>query len=170
MPGEETYEVLNRDVAVMHYKLRRAEEEVVKSQSKGVTTLKAADRDRLISYVDDARQFLMYSYNAPETDEPESHPRKIQLTPPPAIQPMDNLNLLNAIYLLHDCMAENANSQSARHGSGYVVFDYNRLLRLFEKLTNLIIDYIDKAPLLDQPETAPREQGSITGSRGIQPQ
>ena len=82
---------------------------------------------------------------------------------------MDNLNLLNGIYLIHDIMAENANSQSSRHGSGYLSFDYKRLKALFQKITNLIIDYIDKAPLLDMPETAPRTDGTTHGSRGINP-
>jgi len=167
--ANEVYTVLNRDIAVMHIKLLRAEREVVLSQSKGTTTLKSADRDRLVSYIDDARRFLNYSYKAPETDEPEAHPRKIELRALPTIGEMDNTNLLNAIYLLHDCMVENANCASARHGSGYIIFDYDRLGKLFDKLTSLIIDYIDKAPLLDMPETSPDAPGVVQGSTGIQP-
>jgi len=162
-------ETLNRNVAVFHRKTLRYLEEVKKSQSAGVTPLKSADRDRILSYTENLRAYLNYVIKQPETDEPESHPFMLEAPPKPEVADMDNLDLYEAQLLLIVILTENMNSQSSRMGSGYFSFDYNRIMAMLQKLDNLIIDFIDRQKILDMPETSPRYEGVTHGSRGIEP-
>lgn len=165
----EENKTLNRNVAVFHRKALRYLEEIKKSQSAGVSPLKTADRDRILSYTENLRAYLNYVITQPETDEPESHPFPLEYPGKPDVGNMDNLDLYEAQLLLLVILTENANSQSARMGSGYFKFDYDRIMAMLQKLDNLVIDFIDKQKILDLPETSPRHDHDGTGSRGITP-
>jgi len=160
---------LNRNVFVLNEKLIRFNHELIKSQSKGAQPLREADRDRLLSYIEDSIQYINYVAQQPQTDEPESHPFELTATDNPDIIPMDNTNLLEAHLMINVITTEVIDSQSSRWGSGWHPADMGRFLNLFRKLENLIIDYIDKAPLLDLPESTPWADHAKPGNKGIQP-
>lgn len=160
-------QVLNRSVLVLHNKFVRFLKELKQSQSRGVSVLSVADRDRLLSYIEDARQYIAFTISQPFTDEPESHPWELDIPDEPSFEYFDNTNLMEAALLLHVMIKENANSQSARFASGFISFDFKRLNALLDKFDNLIINYIDKAPLLDLPETAPDKDYAPDGKGGI---
>ena len=151
----------NTDVFGFVRRMNRFIEEIVKSQSSGVSKTSTFDVGRAKTYIGALRGYLAWVTGQPELDLPETGPRAVTLPGSPEIPQMENESLYDLAILFELARDELANSQSSRLSSNLIGFDANRLTAILDKADAFINNYVLVIDPLDLPETSP--QSTVTG-------
>jgi hypothetical protein len=159
-------ETCNTDIHSICRRVNRFIAEVNKSQSSGISQTMPFDVSRIQSYVKSLRSYMTHIVAQPLLDLPETGPQAIPL---PADEPMprvENESAYDLCMLFSLMRDELANSQSSRLSTNLGKFDYDRAVKILDKVDSLLA-YIAAAEPLDLPESSPRESSSGMGSTGI---
>ena len=157
----------NTDVYGLVRRINRFIEEVVKSQSSGVSKTSQFDVSRMRSYIAAMRAYLAWVVGQPELDLPETGPRSVTLPASPVIPLIENESLYDVAILFELARDELANSQSSRLSSNLIGFDASRFTSILDKATKFIDDYVTLIDPLDLPETSPSKEMPVQGKVGV---
>lgn len=155
----------NHDVRVLHNEYCRYIEEVIRCQSANLSMIRAADKNRMLSYLRRMTEIINWIVAQPQVDLPESHPDAYELRESPAIVKIENEILNTLITLLDLGRKENARSSSSGAPSGLVSFDEERQRQYLAKMTALLT-LSDSVSPADFPESSPRAAGVKDGRDG----
>ena len=156
----------NTDVHSISRRLNRIVNELVKSQSSGVSQTMPFDLTRVKAYINALLAYAEYITTEPLLDLPETAPEEMELPPHPVVPSMENDSVWDIVNLVAIARDELENSQSSRLGTNFVRFDYERLQATMRKALNLVA-YIEAAEPLDLPESMPRDAMTGPGNRGV---
>ncbi|MCP4366792.1 MAG: hypothetical protein GY797_01570 [Deltaproteobacteria bacterium] len=165
----ETKETNNTDIVGLYNRFCRFIVELNKSQSSPIAEMREADKTRLASYLDAVDTYHQHVMADPELDLPESSPMVYALRDYPVASEVENESVNDFQRLMHLMVVELINSTSSRLPAGLVKFDSIRLTAIVEKARRFLVDYVEVATPLDQPESSPRAVSSGSGSIGINP-
>ncbi len=157
----------NTDVFGFVRRMNRFIEEIVKSQSSGVSKTSAFDVGRAQSYIGALRGYLAWVIGQPELDLPETGPRAVSLPGSPVIPQLENESLYDLAVLFELARDELANSQSSRLSSNLISFDAKRLVAVLDKADAFISNYVLVIDPLDLPETSPQAVVTGPGRTGV---
>ena len=157
----------NTDVFGFVRRMNRFIEEIVKSQSSGVSKTSTFDVGRAQSYISALRGYLAWVTGQPELDLPETGPRSVALPANPTIPTMENESLYDLAILFELARDELSNSQSLRLSSNLIGFDANRLTAILDKADAFISNYVLVIDPLDLPETSPQAAMTGPGRTGV---
>ena len=146
----------NHDLASLDRRLKRFRDELLNSASAGLSETSAADRTRLVSYLEAAKAYKAWCVAQPEMDLPESSPFEInmeEVSEAPEVESDDIQVIVNLIDLVRREMMA---SQSGKRSAGMMIHDSVRFDAMIEKIERFISDYMDEATPLDLPESSPR--------------
>lgn len=156
----------NSDIFSLARRLNRFIEELVKSQSSGVSQTMPFDVTRVKSYLDSIEAFAAWVVAQPLLDLPETGPQKMELPTAPDLPPLENESVYDIVVLLDILRDELTNSQSSRLSSNLIKYDFLRFKDTVQKIRNLI-SYIEASEPLDLPESSPRQEMTGAGRTGI---
>ncbi len=157
----------NTDVFGFVRRMNRFIEEVVKSQSSGVSKTSTFDVGRAKSYITALRGYLSWVTGQPELDLPETGPRAVALPVNPTIPAMENESLYDLAILFELARDELSHSQSSRLSSNLINFDAARLTAILDKADAFIDNYVLVIDPLDLPETSPQTSMTGPGRTGV---
>jgi hypothetical protein len=157
----------NTDVYGLVRRINRFIEEVVKSQSSGVSKTSTFDVSRMRSYIMAMRAYLNWVTSQPELDLPETGPRPTNLPVSPVIPLIENESLYDVAVLFELARDELANSQSSRMSSNLIGFDAARFTAILDKSDKFIDEYVTAVDPLDLPETSPSKEVTGKGMQGV---
>jgi len=164
-------QVQNMDVAGLVRRLRRFKYEWAKSASGNASYVSQADGDRLRSYLEGLRAYLLWVQGQPNLDLPESHGgRVIDLGEPENLPKVENEAVVDIMRHWDILEEELVNSQSSRLASRLLEPDLIRANALLERMANFLDDYIMRIQPLDLPESSPLREGVGAGRTGLNPQ
>lgn len=161
--------VYNHDVVGVYRRINRFIEEVSKSVSSSGSMMNEYDQTRLATYLDAIDSFIDWVVAQPQLDLPETHPRQYPLKASPIVKDEDieNESAIDVVRMLELARDEIVNGQSARLGSGLIVFDVNRIRAVVAKARNFLNDYIATVTPLDLPESSPMRTMTTPGRTGV---
>jgi len=159
--------VNNHDVAGLARRINRFIDELQKSVSSESSQINAYDLERSKTYLQAVEEYHNWVTSQPQLDLPETHPRQINVEEGPALLNVENESLTDLVYMMSLTRDEILNGQSARQGSGLVVFDSNRLMAIVEKMNAFLDTYVSQVTPLDLPESSPMRSGAEEGRGGI---
>ena len=167
MPYEVTV-VQNQDIAGIAERIDEVIFEVARSQSAGLTDLRAPDRVRLSEYIALLNRYAEWVVAAPDVDLPETHPRDYPITYISADISADfeNKALRDLVRYLRSLLTELTNSQSARAASGMTTHDKRRYDLVMTKVAAFLSDYVDNTQPIDMPASAPSSESVVPGYVG----
>lgn len=163
----QTMTTYNTDVYGLVRRINRFIEEVIKSQSSGVSKTSVFDVSRMRSYIMAMRAYLAWVTSQPELDLPETGPRPTNLPPSPVIPLIENESLYDVAVLFELARDELANSQSSRMSSNLIGFDAARFTAILDKSEKFIDEYVTAVDPLDLPETSPSKEVTGKGIQGV---
>lgn len=150
-------QVSNMHIAGMLNRLVIFRNELDKSASKGVHSMRTPDVNRLETYLNALNTYKTHVMAQDPLDLPHWHDRLITVADMPEPIETENPSLLDIIYLLEAMYTELAKSQSNDLPSGLVPFDSSRFDAQYTNLIAFINDYVRVATPLDMPEAAAAE-------------
>jgi hypothetical protein len=159
--------VNNHDVAGIARRINRFIDELQKSVSSESSQINAYDLERSRTYLKAVEEYHNWVMSQPQLDLPETHPRQINVEDGPALVSVENESLTDLVYMLALTRDEVLNGQSARQGSGLVIFDSNRLMAIVQKMNAFLETYVSEVTPLDLPESSPMRSGAQDGRAGI---
>lgn len=162
-------DVLNMDLVGVYNRIQRDIVEIQKSQSANVSLVLDADLNRWKSYLSRHRVLIGHISDKPDIDAPETNPIRFPLRPETPLQEVENESCNKLALMLNLAARELIGSQSARLGSGLLVFDRDRILKFYEKMEKYIVDFVEKATPQDLPESSPMQPIQGPGAGGIDP-
>lgn len=162
-----TQSTYNTDVYGLVRRINRFLEEIVKSQSSGVSKTLSFDVTRAKSYISAIRSYMAWVISQPELDLPETSARILALPAAPAIPLIENESLYDLAVLLELSRDELSNSQSSRISSNLISFDIQRLTAVLDKADAFITNYITTVDPLDLPESSPSQPMTGLGKVGV---
>jgi hypothetical protein len=162
-----TMATYNTDVYGLVRRINRFIEEVVKSQSSGVSKTSTFDVARMRSYIAAMRAYMNWVTTQPELDLPETGPRPTALPPSPVIPLIENESLYDVAVLFELARDELAHSQSSRMSSNLIGFDASRFTAILDKADKFIDEYVTLVDPLDLPETSPSKEVTGKGLLGV---
>lgn len=163
----QTMTTYNTDVYGLVRRINRFIEEVIKSQSSGVSKTSTFDVGRMRSYIMAMRAYLAWVTSQPELDLPETGPRPTNLPPSPVIPLIENESLYDVAVLFELARDELSNSQSSRMSSNLIGFDASRFTAILDKAEKFIDEYVTAVDPLDLPETSPSKEVTGKGIQGV---
>ncbi len=149
------HEVYNDDIAGINNRINKYIIEVQESASANVTAVNAYDFKRMTDYLAAMTSYLNWIEDQPQLDLPKTHPKLLLLDPPPEIQKIENLFLIDCRRLWERARDETNLSQSARNATGMLEFDLTRLRKIIEKHEKYMTDHVAKVSPIDFPESSP---------------
>lgn len=163
----QTMTTYNTDVYGLVRRINRFIEEVIKSQSSGVSKTSTFDVSRMRSYIMAMRAYLAWVTSQPELDLPETGPRPTNLPASPVIPLIENESLYDVAVLFELARDELSNSQSSRMSSNLIGFDASRFTAILDKAEKFIDEYVTAVDPLDLPETSPAKEVTGKGLQGV---
>ena len=157
----------NTDIFSLVRRLNRFIQEMIKSQSSGVSQTMPFDVTRVMSYASSVRSYVAWVVAQPLLDLPETGPQEMPLPDSPTLEAVENESVYDICVLLEIARDELANSQSARLSTNLLKYDHDRLLAIVTKLENFVKQYIAVAEPLDLPESSPMQEVSGPGRQGV---
>jgi hypothetical protein len=156
----------NTDVHSIFRRANRFIAEISKAQSSNISQTTPFDIVRVKSYVASMRSFLNHIVNQPWLDLPETGPMPIALPGEEPLPRMENESSYDVCLLFAMLRDETANSQSSRLPTNLIKFDYDRAVKILDKIDSMLA-YINASEPLDLPESSPREVLTGPGATGI---
>ena len=156
----------NIDVHSIVRRYNRFIQEVLKSQSSGISQTMPFDVARIQSYIKAMVAFQAFIVAQPLLDCPETGPTEMPLPVNPVVPPIENESAYDFIQLVEIARDEVANSQSARLPTNLIKFDFDRQQAFLSKMQKLL-DYVGAAEPLDLPESSPMALVSGPGTQGV---
>lgn len=150
-------EVSNMHVAGLLNRIVIFRNELDKSVSQSMHSMRTPDTDRIETYINVLKGYKDHVMSQDPLDLPHWHDRKINVPDLPAPIDTENPALLDMIYLLEVMYVELAKSQSNDLPSGLVVFDSDRFDKQYTNLIAFINDFIRSSTPVDMPEAASGE-------------
>jgi len=159
--------IYNQDVYGLIRRLRRFRYETVKADSSGLADVNQFDIARAQSYLTAVKTYLDWVVNQPQLDLPETAPRAFELPSREDLPMPENESLVDLMHLYDSLEEELANCQSARHGTGVISHDEQRVRAIVTKMENFIANYVQPTQPLDLPESAPKREMTGEGRKGV---
>lgn len=156
----------NIDVHSIVRRYNRILEEIMKSQSSGVSFTNPFDVNRIASYVNAMKNFQNFVVAQPLLDCPETGPTEIPLPTNPTVQTLENESMMDVVNLIEIARDEIANSQSARMPTNLLVFDKERQDSYLLKIEHMMT-YVATSEPLDLPESSPMQDVTGPGRLGV---
>jgi hypothetical protein len=159
--------VYNQDIRGLASRINRFIVEMMSAASANLAAVNEFDQARLQKYIDAIRTYQSWVLAQPQMDLPETSPRQYPLDPDPTIPTVENEAIRDVIVMLELARDELINSQSARHPTGMLGFDANRLGRVIDKVEAFLTTYIAVVQPLDLPESSPAQDMGPAGKSGV---
>ena len=160
-------QVNNQDIVGLYNRINDFIYEMMKSVSSQTSEVNGFDQERLSTYLNAIDTFHDWVVNQPFLDLPETSPRLYPLRTPDEIIVTENESINDIVRMMTITRDELVNSQSARIAAGLNKFVSARLTAIVEKVRRFLVDFIQVATPLDQPESAPNALTSGHGRLGI---
>lgn len=170
---EKQMETYNIHIKGICENISRYYEEVARFASAGVTALSTADKNRLASYLTEARSYIDWVYALQADDDggfldlPESHPKLRTVEVTDLTGEVENNQLRDVLEYLLTLQEELMNSQSSRLGAGLIGHDFDRAIAILDVLDSYIVNFVENNSPMDMPESSPRKAMVSPGKKGV---
>ncbi len=164
---EDPGHIFNHDVVMIYDMCNRYIQEMMYSQSSGLSGMQFHDLGRARSYITALNGLTDWIVAQPLLDLPETHPRPYMLEAQPEVVTVESEVCNMVIRMLEAVRTEMIHSQSARLPSTLINHDERRLRLVTAKLEAFLDDYVEPLTPLDLPESSPDEPMSGHGKGGV---
>lgn len=157
----------NIDIVGIANRICRFIEEIQSFASGNVGEVYPADMTRLKSYVDGLRTYHNTIQQLDRMDYVETNADLEPLRPLPEKIELENESLNDVNNLLRRQYMELTHSASSRDSSKLNKYDSARFIQSCDRMTALILNYIEVVTPLDMPNSSPRAAAVPEGKTGI---